>query len=249
MGTGKEGALSECSYRDFGNVYCDTYDGANIANTVCTPYLPDLIPDHEEMMRSGHLEDRQLFFMQCALEENCLGKSAVSLQNENYYNWHLESRRLFRFTAKITNIGNADFLPGLPKTHWEWHACHMHYHSMSVFATYDIFDVTGRRVAEGHKASFCLEDASCSENVTPVYSCKNFGDQGISPGCTDTYAYNIDCQWIDITDLEPGNYIFKVSINPELRIAEQHFDNNAVRCQFVYSGSFAYLLNCTIEDP
>ena len=37
-----------------------------------------------------------------------------------------------RFTASVANVGNADFLPFIPKTAWEWHACHQHYHSMEV---------------------------------------------------------------------------------------------------------------------
>ena len=68
---------------------------------------------------------------QCAMEENCLAPEAYRLRRENP-NFSLETRRLLRFTASIANIGNADFRPFIPKSHWQWHACHMHYHSMEV---------------------------------------------------------------------------------------------------------------------
>ena len=29
-----------------------------------------------------------------------------------------------RFTAAIANVGSADFRPFIPKSSWEWHACH-----------------------------------------------------------------------------------------------------------------------------
>lgn len=49
---------------------------------------------------------------------------------------------------------------------------------MEVFATFYIYNSTGHRVAEGHKASFCLEDNQCLDDVHPRYACADFGDQG-----------------------------------------------------------------------
>lgn len=101
---------------------------------------------------------------------------------------------------------------------------------MEVFAHFDVLDQTGNRIAEGHKASFCLEDNDCQEGSTARYQCANYGDQGISVGCgectvpvchsrerqlfllaVDIYKYDLDCQWIDISDISPGEYFLKVS--------------------------------------
>lgn len=81
---------------------------------------------------------------------------------------------------------------------------------MEVFATFDVIDGSGQKVAEGHKASFCLEDNICNPGVQAKYVCANYGDQGISVGCTDVYLHTVDCQWIDITDVKPGVYFLKV---------------------------------------
>ncbi|CAG7687826.1 unnamed protein product, partial [Allacma fusca] len=69
------------------------------------------------------------------------------------------------------------------------------------------------------------------------YACANFGNQGISVGCADIYRANIDCQWVDITDVVPGSYTFKVSINGEMKVAESDFSNNAVLCNLEYTES------------
>ncbi|CAL1291576.1 unnamed protein product [Larinioides sclopetarius] len=246
--TGRETNISECTYESFGsNVICPGRED-NIAGVICATELPDLVPDEVEIERSAYLEDRQLLFLQCAMEENCLASEAYKL-DKNDYGWLYEQRRLLRFTARIGNVGTTDFRPFLPKHAWQWHMCHLHYHSMEVFAHFDIINNRGEKVAEGHKASFCLEDNNCLPGVEKKYACANYGDQGISVGCSDTYLHTVDCQWVDITDLQPGLYKFKVSINPEFKVAELNYDNNAAVCTMYYNAVSVRMLNCTLQRP
>lgn len=49
---------------------------------------------------------------------------------------------------------------------------------MEVFATYDILDSHGNKVADGHKASFCLEDVECMPGASKRYECVGYSDQG-----------------------------------------------------------------------
>uniref|UniRef100_A0A3Q2XQ92 Lysyl oxidase homolog n=2 Tax=Hippocampus comes TaxID=109280 RepID=A0A3Q2XQ92_HIPCM len=203
--------------------------------------LPDLIPDPYYIQAASYIQRVQMFALRCAAEENCLSRSAYHPRVSE-----LDYRVLLRFPQRVKNQGTVDFLPKKPRHKWEWHSCHQHYHSMEAFSNYDLLDTSnGRKVAEGHKASFCLEDTSCDRGVRRRFACTAH-TQGLSPGCYDTYHANIDCQWIDITDVPPGNYTLQVTVNPYKLVEESDFSNNVAKCDIRYTGSYVQATNCMI---
>ncbi|XP_051929644.1 lysyl oxidase-like 5a [Hippocampus zosterae] len=203
--------------------------------------LPDLIPDPYYIQAASYIQRVQMFALRCAAEENCLSRSAYHPRVSE-----LDFRVLLRFPQRVKNQGTVDFLPKKPRHKWEWHSCHQHYHSMEAFSNYDLLDTSnGRKVAEGHKASFCLEDTSCDRGIRRRFACTAH-TQGLSPGCYDTYHANIDCQWIDITDVPPGNYTLQVTVNPYKLVEESDFSNNVAKCDIRYTGSYVQATNCRI---
>ncbi|XP_076876442.1 protein-lysine 6-oxidase isoform X2 [Brachyhypopomus gauderio] len=201
--------------------------------------LPDLVADPYYIQASTYVQRVPMYNLRCAAEENCLASSAYRGDVRDY-----DTRMLLRFPQRVKNQGTSDFLPNRPRYAWEWHSCHQHYHSMDEFSHYDLLDAsTHSRVAEGHKASFCLEDTSCDYGYYRRFACTAH-TQGLSPGCYDTYNADIDCQWIDITDVKPGNYILKISVNPSYQVQESDYSNNIVRCDIRYTGNYAYASGC-----
>ncbi|KAL6472678.1 hypothetical protein MHYP_G00188660, partial [Metynnis hypsauchen] len=205
--------------------------------------LPDLVADPYYIQASTYVQRVPMYNLRCAAEENCLASSAYRSSVRDY-----DTRMLLRFPQRVKNQGTSDFLPSRPRYAWEWHSCHQHYHSMDEFSHYDLLDASShRRVAEGHKASFCLEDTSCDYGYYRRFACTAH-TQGLSPGCYDTYNADIDCQWIDITDVKPGNYILKISVNPSYQVQESDYTNNVVRCDIRYTGNYAYASGCHVSS-
>ena len=154
----------------------------------------------------------------CSIAEACVGGPG----------W----RRLLQFNASSRNlgtepvhIGDVDYFIAKPKpgtatvNHniFEYSQCHNHYH----FSHYGQFTLEGLRT-KASKQAFCLESVLRYSNneYSPLYSpyhkCQY---QGISAGWGDQYNAGLECQWIDITDVDtskaPVNRALTFHSNPD----------------------------------
>lgn len=86
-------------------------------------------------------------------------------------------------------------------------------------------------------------------NHARIWTRTKSSPSGISVNCSDIYRFNIDCQWVDVSELEPGDYTIKISVNPEFKVAEMAYDNNAANCNLAYTETSAHVYNCKMERP
>ena len=211
--------LPDCDPRD---PVCEPAcaDGEFCANN-CNCYpdgtaLPDLIVDPGGLINSLFIEERSFAENHCALVEGCVLEPGF--------------RRLLRFNTVTPNIGNADMYMGNPAANedlFEYSDCHGHYHFVG-YAQYLLLDARGQTVAQGRKQAFCLLDSTryLSGEDVPTEAQYNCGNQGITRGWADIYGAGLDCQWIDITDVAPGAYELRVSLNNNRTIEELSYENN-----------------------
>ncbi|WP_420645270.1 lysyl oxidase family protein [Candidatus Leptofilum sp.] len=150
---------------------------------------PDLLVVSEDL-QNYRVVYRYFPSNSCALAEGCV----------NGTGW----RRLLQFDATAHNLGAAplDIGPVVaenPLTNMlEYNSCHAHFH----FQNYGEFQLG--TTSQPSKQAFCVESTSRFSNnelspLTHDFSCTN---QGIQAGWVDEYGAGLDCQWIDITDLE-----------------------------------------------
>jgi hypothetical protein len=136
----------------------------------------------------------------CYIEEGCLNGFGT--------------RELIRFTTHIKNIGDIDYYIGTTAEtnqtgQFEWGECHNHWHYKG-YAKYDLFTMEGALIPIGFKNGFCVMDLECSDGGSYTYGCSNMG---IASGCGDIYSSGLSCQWIDVTDVEDGQYRLVVRVN------------------------------------
>lgn len=156
---------------------------------------PDLVVSQNDFENSLSLGTQASDF--CSVQEGCL----------NGYG----NRTVINFTTRIDNIGNTDYYIGDPvnnPSQFNSTNCHGHPHYEG-YAEYVLYNSSGQMVPIGFKNGFCVIDLVCTTG-TAQYGCNNMG---ITAGCGDIYSSGLPCQWIDITDVDPGSYIMAIKVN------------------------------------
>lgn len=156
---------------------------------------------------------------QCYVNEGCLAG--------------LGERHVIRFGTEFGNIGNADYIVGeaaIDNPAFSFDNCHNHWHKLD-YAEYLLFNEDSKLIPSGFKNGFCVLDLNCNTGSTGKYNCDYMG---VSVGCSDLYSANLDCQWIDVTDIPDGKYTLVNRVNwtrlPDLRgLEESNYENNWVQ--------------------
>ncbi|MCE3294834.1 MAG: Lysyl oxidase [Crocinitomicaceae bacterium] len=157
---------------------------------------PDLMIVEPAIVNS--LNIRQQEATNCMVEEGCMAGYG--------------QRTILAFDTHIKNIGDMDYYIGDPTNNpdqFTFQNCHGHAHYEG-YADYILYKPNGTSIPIGHKNGFCVLDLECNDGGIPQYSC---GNMGISKQCGDIYNSGLDCQWIDITDVDTGEYIMAVKVN------------------------------------
>ncbi len=68
-----------------------------------------------------------------------------------------------------------------------------------------------------------MDSAVAMGTAEGTYTCEF---QGISPGWSDVYDRDLDCQWLDVTGVPAGEYVLRLRVNPELEFEEANYRNN-----------------------
>jgi hypothetical protein len=182
---------------------------------------PDLQVDGGAAQASAHVDVESFDSSSCEVAEQCVRAAG--------------SRTVLRFDGTIQNIGSADLMIGDPSNSplFTSSSCHnvsllkniMLYELLDP-ETGESIDVDGQQIV-GRKQGFCMMDITQINASAPQgqYSCTN---QGITRGWADVYDAALDCQFLDVTGVPPGNYSLRLTVNPDQLFDETDYNNNTV---------------------
>jgi hypothetical protein len=116
---------------------------------------------------------------------------------------------------------------------------HQHWH-LKFGASYRLLSSEGRSLTSQTKAGFCFFDqehnapkleGSPDDGVFPVNDCgkdrrATKAKMGMSVGWEDPYYWQLEDQWVEITDVPDGHYRLEATADPDGWLTESDEDNN-----------------------
>jgi hypothetical protein len=211
-----------CSAETIHEMPCEA--GGSCQDGVCVPPegLPDLTVDAARLTHSHYVEWQHFEPDACALEHGCIETAG----------W----RRLMRFSTVIENRGTAPAHIGAPSENpdFVYDECRRQYQWQND-TLHELLTTDGQLLNSTRKKSFCLYDVHPipgwpdppeAEHPASDETCRE--NQGITHGWVDVYHHTLHCQWVDVTDVPPGDYILRVTVNTERLLDELDFGNNTV---------------------
>ncbi|MEU3622844.1 lysyl oxidase family protein [Amycolatopsis coloradensis] len=136
-------------------------------------------------------------------------------------------------------------------TYYEPAMDHQHWHLMN-FERFSLVSKQGKTVVTDRKNGFCLGDRFRVADIDKLgrvpgefgpdaelaqrlraNKCRHHEPdaldvvEGISVGSGDDYKYDVDFQWLDITDVPSGTYDLVNTVNDDRTLAETNYDNNS----------------------
>jgi len=202
---------SPCTVNQYCGVDCECHD-------LDYP-MPDLTIDYQNAVDSVIYAHVNFDNASCAWKEACIDATGI--------------RRVMRFDTTVINQGDAPLIMPTPAERPDeffFASCHNHYHYQG-FAEYRLLK-GDEIIRRGHKQAYCLEDSiQYPTQEGPEVPCRGSTEcehPGLSRGWMDVYGHDLDCQWIDITDLPPGPYTLRMDINTARQLQESTHENNHV---------------------
>jgi hypothetical protein len=189
--------------------------GSSCDADVCVPV--DLATDAAAAQASVTFERADFVAGSCEVAQGCVAQAG--------------SRRIMRFETRIDNLGPGHLQLGAP-----------YQPEASAFAittcfggpiqfleglvSYELRDSTNAVVA-GHDNGVCVEDTEMVDETAraATFTC---GNQGISAGHRDVFQAGFPCQFVDVTDLAPGEYTLGITLDANGYLAESNTENNTV---------------------
>jgi hypothetical protein len=85
-------------------------------------------------------------------------------------------------------------------------------------------EISGQPIV-GHKQGFCMIDMhQVAGSSEAKYTC-DF--QGLTSGWNDVYPSDLECQWVDVTQVPSGSYVLRITVNPNGTLEEVDYLNNS----------------------